>query len=131
MSTPANMSAPSTGSKPWNDVNKVEIIGRVGVKPEVTLTKRSTVTKTTVYLTNEYDTTDGQRVKNTTRIPVVFYGEKGTQLAHDIASGDAVKITGRLHENKWEDPTSHQMRSRLELVGFEYQLVKKKADRAA
>jgi len=84
-----------------------------------------------VYLTNEYDAEGGKRIKNTTRVPVLLYGDKGTQFAHEIDSGDAVKITGRLQENKWQDPESQQMRSRLELVGFEYELVKKKVQDAA
>lgn len=117
---------PSTGAKPWNDINRVEVAGRIGVKPEIKITRKNPVVRTTLYVTNEYDGTQG-RQKTTTRIPVILYGEKGTQFAEQVGAGDAVKVKGRLQENKWTDESSQQKRSRLELVGFEYDILRKKA----
>lgn len=121
---------PSTGTKPWNDVNEVKIIGRIGGSPEVRITSKSQVAKTTLYLTNEYDNKQGKRVKNTTRVPVLFFGDKAASFANDVGKGDAVQITGRLQESKWQDSETQQTHSRLEVVGFEYE-VKKKAAQAA
>lgn len=117
---------PSTGAKPWNDINRVEVAGRIGVKPEIQITRKNPVVRTTLYVTNEYDGAQG-RQKTTTRIPVILYGEKGTQFAEHVGAGDAVKVKGRLQENKWTDESSQQKRSRIELVGFEYDVLRKKA----
>ena len=117
---------PSTSAKPWNDINRVEVAGRIGVKPEIKITRKNPVVRTTLYVTNEYDGAQG-RQKTTTRIPVILYGEKGTQFAEQVGTGDAVKVKGRLQENTWTDEESQQKRSRIELVGFEYDVLRKKA----
>jgi single-stranded DNA-binding protein len=115
----------SEKNQPWNDINRVEVAGRIGVKPEIKITPKNRVVRTTLYVTNEYDSEQGRR-KTTTRIPVILYGEKGTQFAEQVDTGDAVKVKGRLQENTWTDESS-QKRSRIELVGFEYDVLRKKA----
>lgn len=116
----------STGTKPWNDRNHVEFEGRVGVNPELRITKTSPVASTTLYVTNEYDT-GNERKKKTTRIPVILYGETGKAFAQAIGSGDRIKVEGKLQENTWKDAETQRNRSRLEMVVFTYALLKKKA----
>src|SRR5262249_23237141 len=118
--------SPSTGAKPWNDRNHVEFEGRVGVKPVLRITKTNPVASTTLYVTNEYDS-GNERKKKTTRIPVIFYGETGKAFAQAVGSGDRIKVEGKLQENVWKDGESQQNRSRLEMVAFTYELLRKKA----
>ena len=118
--------SPSTGAKPWNDRNHVEFEGRVGVKPVLRITKTNPVASTTLYVTNEYDS-GNERKKKTTRIPVIFYGETGKAFAQAVGSGDRIKAEGKLQENVWKDGESQQNRSRLEMVAFTYELLRKKA----
>ena len=121
-----NTASPSTGTKPWNDRNHVEFEGRVGVTPELRITKTNPVASTTLYVTNEYDS-GSERKKKTTRIPVIFYGETGKAFAQAVGSGDRIKVEGKLQENVWKDGESQQNRSRLEMVAFTYELLRKKA----
>lgn len=116
----------STGTKPWNDRNHVEFEGRVGVKPELRITKTNPVASTTLYVTNEYDS-GNERKKKTTRIPVILYGEAGKAFAQGVDTGDRIKVEGKLQENTWKDADTQQNRSRLEMVVFKYALLKKKA----
>jgi single-stranded DNA-binding protein len=121
-----NQSPASNGHKPWNDRNHVEFEGRVGVKPELRITKKNPVASTTLYVTNEYDSQNG-RQKKTTRVPVILYGEAGKAFAHAIGTGDRIKVEGKIQENTWKDPETQHNRSRLEMVAFTYELLKKKA----
>lgn len=115
----------STSNKPWNDRNHVEFQGRVGVTPELRITKKNPVARTTLYVTNEYDS-GNERKKNTTRIPVILYGETGQAFAQAVDSGDRIKVEGKLQENTWKDKASQETRSRLEMVAFSYEVLKKK-----
>ena len=118
-------SQPSTGQKPWNDINKVEVAGRIGIKPEVRQTKKNPVANTTLYITNEYDNASG-RQKKLTRVPVIVHGEMATKFALEVNTGDSVRVKGRLQENVWKDE-SQKNRSRIEIVGFEYEVLRRKA----
>jgi len=113
-------------NKPWNDRNHVEFQGRVGVTPELRITNKKPVARTTLYVTNEYDS-GMERKKNTTRIPVILYGETGKAFAQAVDSGDRIKVEGKLQENTWKDKESQENRSRLEMVAFSYEVLKKKA----
>jgi len=113
-------------NKPWNDRNHVEFQGRVGVTPELRITNKNPVARTTLYVTNEYDS-GMERKKNTTRIPVILYGETGKAFAQAVDSGDRIKVEGKLQENTWKDKESQENRSRLEMVAFSYEVLKKKA----
>jgi len=122
----SNAPSTSTSTKPWNDRNHVEFEGRVGVKPELRITKKNPVASTTLYVTNEYDS-GNERKKNTTRIPVILYGEAGKAFAQAICTGDRIRVEGKLQENTWKDAETQQNRSRLEMVAFTYEVLKKKA----
>jgi single stranded DNA-binding protein len=122
----SNASSTSTSNKPWNDRNHVEFEGRVGVKPELRITKKNPVASTTLYVSNEYDS-GNERKKNTTRIPVILYGETGKAFAQAVGTGDRIKVEGKLQENTWKDAETQQNRSRLEMVAFTYEVLKKKA----
>jgi len=122
----SNASSTSTSNKPWNDRNPVECEGRVGVKPELRITKTNPVASTTLYVTNEYDS-GNERKKNTTRIPVIMYGETGKAFAQAVGTGDRIKVEGKLQENTWKDAETQQNRSRLEMVAFTHEVLKKKA----
>lgn len=122
--TPASHQ-PSTGNKPWNDHNHSVFEGRVGVKPEMRITRKNPVVSTTLYVNNEYDTDSGRKTK-TTRIPIKLYGETGQAFLQTIDSGDRIKVEGKLEENLWKDQETQKNRSRLEMVAFQYSLLAKK-----
>lgn len=118
-------SQPSTGQTPWNDINESKLAGRVGGKPEVRITTKHPVATTTLYVTNEYDTTSGRK-KKVTRVPIIMHGEKGAAFAMDVNKGDKILVKGRMQENVWKDQ-EEKAHSRLELVVFEYSVLAKKA----
>lgn len=124
---PAASSTPSTGAKPFNDQNECKFTGRVGLAPEVRMIGKSTVVNSALYVTNEYDDAKQTRIKRSARMPMVIYGEKALAFSRDSASGDRIRVSGRIQQNTWVDKKDGGNRSRLELVVFEYEVLKKKA----
>ena len=118
---------PSTGAKPFNDQNDCKFTGRVGLAPEVRLLAASTVVNSALYVTNEYDDAKKTRHKRSARISMVLYGEKAMAFSRDAASGDRIRVSGRIQQNTWVDKKDGGNRSRLELVVFDYEVLKKKA----
>lgn len=113
-----------------NNFNSLELVGRVGVTPEVKLTKKSPVTNTLLYVTNMYDGEQG-RVKKVTRVPLILFGERGQEFAQQTRKGDLIRVRGRIQENIWKDQDTQQNRSRLELVVLEYEHLYSKPQKAA
>ena len=118
---------PSTGAKPFNDQNDCKFTGRVGLAPEVRLLGASTVVNSALYVTNEYDDAKKTRHKRSARISMVLYGDKAMAFSRDAASGDRIRVSGRIQQNTWVDKKDGGNRSRLELVVFDYEVLKKKA----
>ncbi len=125
MSNASAQHTPQTpGHEPLtNNFNSLELVGRVGVTPEVKLTKKSPVTNTLLYVTNMYDGEQG-RVKKVTRVPLILFGERGQEFAQCVGKGDAVRVRGRIQENVWKDQKTQSNRSRLELVVMEYEVIR-------
>jgi single-stranded DNA-binding protein len=132
MSTaPAQHATQTPGTDPFtNNFNSLELVGRIGVVPEVKLTKKSPVTNTLLYVTNMYEGEQG-RVKKVTRVPLILFGQRGQEFAQQIGKGDVIRVRGRIQENIWKDHETQQNRSRLELVVLEYEPLHSKARQAA
>lgn len=132
MSNASAQHTPQTpGHEPLtNNFNSLELVGRVGVTPEVKLTKKSPVTNTLLYVTNMYDGEQG-RVKKVTRVPLILFGERGQEFAQQTRKGDLIRVRGRIQENIWKDQDTQQNRSRLELVVLEYEHLYSKPQKAA
>ncbi len=80
-------------------INKVEILGRVGMDPEMRYTQGGTaVTRlrlaTDRYRRNGEDTTDWHTV--------VVWGNQGEAVNRYVARGQRVYVAGRLAQNSWE-----------------------------
>ena len=113
-----------------NNYNSIELVGRIGVTPEVKLTKKSPVTNTLLYVTNMYEGEQG-RVKKVTRVPLILFGQRGQEFAQQTGKGDVIRVRGRIQENVWTDQDTQQNRSRLELVVLEYENLHSKPRTAA
>lgn len=121
---PSQTPNPAPQNDPFlNNFNSCEVVGRVGVLPEIKLTKKSPVTNTLLYVTNMYDGEQG-RVKRVTRIPLIMFGQRGQEFAQCVGKGDAVRVRGRIQENVWKDQKTQSNRSRLELVVMEYEVIR-------
>lgn len=128
---PAQQTTQTPQGTPFQDhFNSLELVGRIGVTPEVKLTKKSPVTNTLLYVSNMYEGEQG-RVTKVTRVPLILFGQLGQEFAQHIGKGDLTRVRGRIQENIWTDQDTQKKRSRLELVVLEYEILQHKTQQAA
>jgi len=128
---PAQQTTQTPNPTPFtNNFNSLELVGRIGVTPEVKLTKKSPVTSTLLYVTNMYEGEQG-RITKVTRVPLILFGQQGQEFAQHTGKGDVIHVRGRIQENVWQDQDTQQNRSRLELVVLEYEILQHKTQKAA
>ena len=80
-------------------INRVELLGRVGIDPEMTYTPNGTaVTRlrlaTDRYRKNGEDSTDWHTV--------VVWGKQGEAVNRYVEKGQRIYVAGRLVQNSWE-----------------------------
>jgi single-strand DNA-binding protein len=128
MSDPTQTPTNTPASKPWNDMNHFKCRARVGNKPELRATKKSSVVNCTLYIKNEYDDANNKRVTKTTRVPLTMFGDKGMALANEVGKGDYIEVEGRIEEETWADEATGHKRSRLKLIASKYQVIQCKGE---
>ncbi len=106
------------------NLNKVMIIGNVTRDPEIKYTpKGSAVVDIGIAVNRTFTPEGGERREETTYIDVTLWGRTAETAAEYCKKGRSVFIEGRLQLDSWEDKTSGQKRSKLRVVGENYQLL--------
>ncbi len=86
------------------DLNKVLLIGRVGVKPEVKKTQAGdSVSRLRVATSYEASKGDGQFERETEWHNVVAFGRLADQCAEHLDKGKLVYVEGKLCSHTWTD----------------------------
>jgi len=101
-------------------VNKVIILGNLGIDPEVrTLESGAKLARLRIATSESYTNRDGQKVENTEWHNVTVW----RQLAEKyLAKGRQVYIEGKLQTRSWKDPEGND-RYATEIVGERLQLI--------
>lgn len=106
------------------NLNKVMIIGNVTRDPEIKYTpKGSAVVDIGIAVNRTFTPEGGERREETTYIDVTLWGRTAETAAEYCKKGRSVFIEGRLQLDSWEDKASGQKRSKLRVVGENYQLL--------
>jgi single-strand DNA-binding protein len=106
------------------NLNKVMIIGNVTRDPEIKYTpKGSAVVDIGIAVNRTFTPEGGERREETTYIDVTLWGRTAETAAEYCKKGRSVYVEGRLQLDSWEDKTSGQKRSKLRVVGENYQLL--------
>ena len=85
-------------------LNKVMIIGRLGKDPEMRYTPSGRpVTTFNVATSRSWNTSDGERRKETEWFNIVAWGSLAEICNQYLAKGRQVYIEGRLQSRSWED----------------------------
>lgn len=106
------------------NLNKVMIIGNVTRDPEIKYTpKGSAVVDIGIAVNRTFTPDGGERREETTYIDVTLWGRTAETAAEYCKKGRSVYVEGRLQLDSWEDKTSGQKRSKLRVVGENYQLL--------
>ena len=99
------------------DLNKVLVAGRLTRDPELKYTSNGKAyCRVGVANTRYYKDASGQRQESTTFVDVGIWGASAEFVGERLKKGRAVLIEGRLRTGEWEDRTTGQKRTKLEVV---------------
>ncbi len=100
------------------------LIGNLTRDPEVRYTpKGSAVTDIGMAINRNYTLDDGERREETTFVDVTFWGRQAEVIGEYMKKGRPMYVEGRLQLDQWEDKTSGQQRSRLKVIGDNFQFL--------
>jgi single-strand DNA-binding protein len=106
------------------NLNKVMLIGNVTRDPEIKYTpKGSAVTDLGIAVNRVYTPEGGEKREETTYVDVTLWGRQAEIAGEYCKKGRSIYIEGRLQLDSWEDKTSGQKRSKLRVVGENFQLL--------
>jgi len=104
-------------------VNKVILLGHLGVAPEVTYTPSGTAVANATLATNEsWTDKDGQKHERTEWHRLVVWKRLAEVFGEHLRKGSNVYIEGRLQTRTWEDQQG-QKRYTTEVVVNEMQML--------
>ncbi len=106
------------------NLNKVMLIGNVTRDPEIKYTpKGSAVTDLGIAVNRVFTPEGGERREETTFVDVTLWGRQAEIAGEYCKKGRSIYVEGRLQLDSWEDKSSGQKRSKLRVVGENFQLL--------
>ena len=113
------------------NLNKVMLIGNLTRDPEVRYTPKGTaVTDIGMAINRNYSTDDGERHEETTFVDITFWGRQAEVLGQYMKKGRPLYTEGRLQLDTWDDKNTGQKRSKLKIVGENFQFLGGRDDNA-
>jgi single-strand DNA-binding protein len=104
--------------------NKVILMGNLTRKPELRFTQSGTATcKFGLAVNRRYKDQSGEWKEEPTFIDVTIFGKRGEAFAKYHDKGKTAFVEGRLSFSTWQDKQSGEKRSKLEVIGEEWQFV--------
>ena len=110
--------------------NKVQLIGRLGMDPEMKEFGQSKMARFSIATSDIYKDADGKRVEETTWHTVVAWGKLAEIIGSHLKKGAEVAIEGKLVNRNYEDKDGIK-RYVTEIKANELVMLGKKATAAA
>ena len=105
------------------NLNKVQIIGRLGADPEMRFTANGRALSTmNVAVNRNYTTQDGERREETEWVRVVAWARLAELVSQYLSKGRQVYVEGRLQTRQWDDQDG-QRRYTTEVVAQDVQFL--------
>lgn len=99
------------------DLNKIFIAGNLTRDPELQYLQSGTgLCKFGLAVNRRYRTKEGEQREETFFINVTVWGKSAEYCGQNLKKGKPVLIEGRLQGNEWEDKTTGQKRTSLDIV---------------
>lgn len=110
-------------------VNKVILLGRIGIKPEVRYMPSGTSVMTISLATNDgyKDKNTGEFIELTEWHRVNIFGQQAETIGKYSKKGDLLYVEGRIRTNKYQDKTTGQDRYSTEIVAIQIQMIGNKS----
>jgi len=104
--------------------NKVILMGNLTRKPEVRYTQNGTaICKLGLAVNRRFKDQTGEWKEEATFVDITFFGKRGEAFAKYHDKGKPAFIEGSLRLDTWEDKQSGDKRSKLYVVGDDWQFV--------
>ncbi|MEC8826122.1 MAG: single-stranded DNA-binding protein [Verrucomicrobiota bacterium] len=111
------------------NLNKVQLMGNITRDPEVRYTPKGTaVTDIGLAINRNFSTDDGERREETTFVDITFWGRQAEVIGEYMKKGRPLYVEGRLQLDQWEDKSTGQQRSRLKVIGDNFQFLGSRDD---
>lgn len=105
-------------------VNKVILIGNLTRDPELRYTPKGTaVCELGLAVNRKYKLDTGETREEVTFLDVSFWSKGGETIAKYLKKGNPLYVEGRLQMDTWDDKTSGQKRSKIKIIGEEFQFL--------
>jgi len=106
------------------DLNSVNIIGRITKKPELKyLANGTAVCKFDIAVNDDYFSKEkNETIKNVSFFNVTVWGKSGENVANYTDKGSQVAVAGKLQQQSWETPEGSK-RSRIIIVASRVQFL--------
>jgi len=106
------------------NLNKVMLIGNVTRDPEIKYTPQGRpVTDLGIAVNRVYTPDGGEKREETTYVDITLWGRQAEIAGEYCKKGRSIYVEGRLQLDSWEDKASGQKRSKLRVVGENFQLL--------
>jgi len=105
------------------DINQVTIIGRLVRDPEIRYTSSGTpVTKFSIANNNTF-VQNNERKDDVSYFDINVWGNQAVNCEKYLKKGSQVAIIGSLRQNRWNDKTTGQTRSKVEITANSVQFL--------
>lgn len=109
--------------------NKVMLMGRLTRDPELRYTpKGSAVADIAIAVNRVYTAENGERREEVTYVDVTLWAKQAEVVGQYLKKGSPIFIEGRLQMDTWEDKATGQKRSKLKIVGENFQFLDSRRD---
>lgn len=106
------------------NVNKVFVCGNLTREVEIRKTASGTdVARFGVAVNHRYTDRDGNKAEKTHFVDCVAWGRVAETIARYLDKGDPIFVEGRLEYSSWQDKSTGQNRSKLEVTVEHFQFV--------
>lgn len=109
-------------------LNKVMIMGNLTRDPEVRYTPKGQAVVDIGLAVNRRYKVENETREEVTFIDVTFWGRSAEIISQYMKKGRPLYVEGRLQLDTWEDKASGQQRSRLKVVGENFQFLGSRED---
>lgn len=105
------------------NLNKVMLIGNLTRDPEVRYTPKGTAVTDIGLAVNRTFSVEGDRREETTFVDITLWGRQAEIAGQYMKKGRPIYVEGRLQMDTWQDKQTGQNRTRLKIVGDNFQFL--------
>jgi single-strand DNA-binding protein len=106
------------------NLNKVMLIGNLTRDPELRHTPKGTaVSEISLAINRNWTNDQGQKQEDTTFVEVTLWGRQAEVVQQYVTKGSPIYIEGRLQLDSWDDKETGKKRSKLRVIGENFQFL--------